>query len=65
MHTLAIVNATPTCACICNLLRSTNRGIPNQQLAYKLWRELFEAYRTNLDGASIRAGEDCSVLTNF
>eukprot|EP00983_Pelagomonas_calceolata_P053229 1143209-Pelagomonas_calceolata.AAC.2 len=40
-----------TCREIC----SASRGVPNFQLAYKLWRELFEAYKASLDGASIRA----------
>mmetsp|Transcript_23506 Transcript_23506/g.61162 ORF Transcript_23506/g.61162 Transcript_23506/m.61162 type:complete len:468 (-) Transcript_23506:481-1884(-) len=52
---------------ISKLLRlSASRGVPNFQLAYKLWRELFEAYKASLDGASIRAGvSTCSKLGRF
>lgn len=32
-------------------------------MAYKLWRELFEAYKARLDGASIRAGVWVSAHT--
>ena len=42
---------------ISRLLKVKGRGLPNKELAYRLWRDLEAAPGLKLDSASMRTGE--------